>query len=683
MAAHASGRAITPAALPLRRAVGVGAVFAAIAVLSLLRVSVLHSPLVFDDLFGRDATRVFGHARFVRGDEFAVETPVALGQARAGFPEHMTIGRGQDADVHAYAPGSWGSVIFRPLNVWFRLLAPDAAVIARSWSVFAVGCAAFWALVRTVDQRLRRGVVGLLVIGAVFSPPMMWWFTTSHWLAVSFGILGPLALLQGRTRGRAALAAAGGAYLLGIGAMTTYPAFFLACAAATGLIVAARFWTLRALVLRGVIAGVCGAVVAGTYYAANRDAFSAVLNTVYPGGRTSVSGEDSFLRAFSGPFLRYLLSDVPTGYANQAEHAAPLYVFGLAFLAVVVSGRWRAPVAVRRCASGAIAALVVLWGWALGGLPAFVGRLIGFGGVPGARTVMALVIVSTALGASMLGSASDNEVEVEVDLNLSPTSSVGGCAQHWGLRAACPEPPTAARNPQHGTARRFAILAGSCLAIGVGLVGWEGWTLRRRVGPAALALREVVLYTVLFAVVVVVVVASMRATLRAGAVALLSIGITLGVHPLSIGMGSGDRVAREIRSADALAGHPGWWIADDDVRLNAVVVASGVRTWTGVHFFPDRSLWKVLDPTGVREHEWNRYAHVVFRLKDGADERAAPTVTAVQSDAIIVEIGVCRPELRTLDVAMIVSRRRLVGRCVTPPTSLAEGRLWLTELASS
>jgi hypothetical protein len=242
--------------------------------------------------------------------------------------------------------------------------------------------------------------------------------------------------------------------------------------------------------------------------------------------------------------------------------------------------------------------------------------------------------------------------------------------------------PTPQAGSQAGMHTRFWA-AGAVLAMGIALVGWEGWTLRRRVGPAALALREVVVYSLVFAVVVAVVVVSNRATLRAGSVALLTVGITFGVHPLSIGMGSGDRVAREIRSVDAAAGHPGWWIADDDVRLNAVVVASGVRTWTGVHFVPDRTLWNVLDPTGARQLEWNRYAHVVVRLKDGAEELVAPMVTAVQADAIIVEIGMCRPELRSLDVARIVSRRRLVGTCVAPPTSLANGRLWLTALGST
>ena len=659
-----------------RRAVALlwvpGVALAAILVLSFAQVSLLHTPTEFDDLFGQSghrATGVFGHARFVRGDEFLTETPIAMGQARSGFHRQMTIGLGQNADVNSYAPGSWWSIAYRPLNVWFRLLSPERAVIARSWSVFALGLAAFFALARAVNAALRRRVCLLLAIGAVFSPPMMWWFTTTHWLAVSLGILGPLVATSGsasasgsvrsahfggfgalsgrqahqsvaepqnrRGRGGAIARAAAGGALLALGAMTSYPAFFLSCTVTTTLIVSGRWWHGTFRWRRVAAAVVTLLVVAGWYYRSNVEWFRAVLHTVYPGGRTSVSGEDQPLRAFSGPFSRILQREPIVVIGNPTENASPLYVFPLVLVGLVFGRRWR-PTArgVRPAAIGATVALLFLWGWAFGWLPTFLGRLVGFNGVPGGRTVMALVVVCTAMGAGLM---------------------------------------------DHEDARRKVAFAAGL--VGLLLAGWEGWAMRNRLGPHALSGRLIVLYSGLFAAAVAVVLVARQPTARAGVVAALSIGLTLGVHPLSIGMGSSDVVAKAIRRVDAEAGHRGRWLADDDVRVSAVVVASGVPTWSGNHFVPDLAMWKVLDPTSGAKHEWNRYAHVVFRLRGGADEQKAPVIRAVQSDAIVVELGFCRPELRALHVSRVLSTSRTEASCVASVNQFEKTRLWLYVLS--
>ena len=89
----------------------------------------------------------------------------------------------------------------------------------------------------------------------------------------------------------------------------------------------------------------------------------------------------------------------------------------------------------------------------------------------------------------------------------------------------------------------------------------------------------------------------------------------------------------------------------------------------------------VLDPTSGAKHEWNRYAHVVFRLRGGADEQKAPVIRAVQSDAIVVELGFCRPELRALHVSRVLSTSRTEASCVASVNQFEKTRLWLYVLS--
>jgi hypothetical protein len=671
-----SGSAVAEALYPptpLRRtarswALVLLATLAVISVLSAVGVSMLHTPAMFRDLLPSSVEEsgsrtLLGHARFVRGDEFLAETPTALSQARSGRNETLVVGSAspqrsrQDADVHVYAPGSVGSMVFRPLNLWFLVLGADAAVVARQWSVLAVSLFAFGLLVRLMSPSLPKAAAGGLALAAVFSPTMMWWFTTTHHLAVAFGILSSGLLVVGNSRRQRAVGAIASGYVAAIGAMTTYPAFFLPVALVSALCVLPILLRQRDRVVRVGSAAVSLAVIAGTYWSANAAGFRAVLNTVYPGNRVSSSGEDLLVRALSGPFSRFLTDDRPNGWGNQTELSSPLYLFPVAALVVAVLtvrsvprlrpaagsprsvGGWFVKPSPMNPLTGAVVGLVVLFGWALGFLPTALGRLVGLGGVPGARTVMGLLVASTGIGAWLVA---------------RPSTALASRSQ-------------------------TLLLVGVAAVLGLAILA-EGFAIRRRVGPSFLALREIVGYSALFVVCVLGVLLLRTPTKRSLVAAGLSLLLTFGIHPLSIGMGASSRTGVNLRKI--LPNNPtgGRWAAHDDARLNAVVMSSGLRTLTGVYFTPDLALWKVLDPTGASKRDWNRYAHVVFRFGSGANASTAPVVTAVQDDVIIVEIGLCRPELSTLGLRAIVSSSLLEGPCVARQHVAEPGSLRVAEL---
>jgi hypothetical protein len=680
-----SGNELSPYCPHRRRWLGAIAVtLALISALSLSGVNMLHSSVMFNDILpasgGDRATSVLGHARFVRGDEFLVETPTALGQARSGRRETLAVGFAeangsrQDADVHAYAPGPLASMFFRPLNLWFLIFSPEAAVIARQWSVLAISLAAFGLFIRVLMPGLRRRAIGGLAIAAVFSPPMMWWLTTTHHLAVGFALLSAVLLVVGTKRKSAAIAAAASGYLGALGAMTTYPAFFLSGVIVSVLCVLPTFLRKPDRILRIGIAATVAGVSAASFWFANRTQLQAVLATVYPGRRVSSSGGDSLVRAMTGPFVRFLTDDRPNGMGNQTELSSPIYLFPAAFLmvaAMLMAKRFRGRPRDRSFRElvarsgrdgfplGALAGIVVLGGWAFGLVPTPVGRLIGLGGVPGGRTIMGLLIASTAIGAWVVARPA-------IPLSLK----------------------RAERDPGLVVGLPVVIL----VVLGVLM---EGLALRRRVGPSFLAWREVFGYSALFSVCVLGVVLLKSPISRAWVAAGLALALTAGVHPVSIGLGQLAETSANLRAAfppepnqpnqanqpnQSPKSTPARWAAHADVRLNAVVAASGLPSLSGVYFVPDQTMWRVLDPGGRRRQEWNRYAHVVFRFGVGPESQKLPEVTAVQLDAIIVDIGLCRPELATLGLRYVVSTAVLDAPCVRRRTVVQPGNLHVAVL---
>lgn len=671
-ASRAAGRRLNSATRPVLFRAFLGTILF-ISALSFSGLNVLHTPAMFNDILlsPNNATPIVGHARFIRGDEFAVETPTALGQARSGFSDRLRIGQqdpkvtGQDADVHAYAPGPWSSLLARPLNVWFRVLSPERAVIARSWSVWLLTLFAFGYFVQTLAPGLPRSAIAGVAVASAFAPPLMWWSTLTHQVAVSSALIAASLLARG-PRLRSAAAAG---YLAGLGAITTYPAFFVSASLAAGLsllpvLLAHRSRWPRIAVGFGVAAGTCLVI-----FLRSRPAFDAVRATAYPGHRWSSAGEDQWLRLGSGPFSRYLLNDGPVGFGNQTEVSSPLFLFPFA-VAVLAMARFgaglvRTNTTTKLCGDvlaswtpgsgpsasttaealpparattpptrpsrppalwGAATAGLLLLSWALGPLPTLVGRRLGLGFVPGARTVMGLVVVCAAFGAHLLARAS------------RPTSRVE---------------------------RSLAVLG--CVAVSAAVLR-SGLQLRSKVSPGILSGREVVFFSLGFGMCLAGVMLLQSVSGKAWVAAGLSLLLAAGVHPLTRGLGPSQEVSREIQKIAAQYRGPAAgeqrWAAHEDLMLNSVVLSSGVLSVSGVHYHPDRRLWALLDPSGARIEEWNRYSHVLFRFGSGPKAMDPPTFTRNPGDAIMIDVGLCHRVVAELGIRHVVSRPAFDAPCI-------------------
>jgi hypothetical protein len=69
----------------------------------------------------------------------------------------------------------------------------------------------------------------------------------------------------------------------------------------------------------------------------------------------------------------------------------------------------------------------------------------------------------------------------------------------------------------------------------------------------------------------------------------------------------------------------GAWVVVGDFPFEQLPRQYGLRSFSGVYFYPQPRIWRPLDPSGEQRHVWNRYAHVIFspdfeRLKLGSPD---------------------------------------------------------------
>jgi hypothetical protein len=526
---------------------------------------------------------------------------------------------------------------------------------------------AFYAFARKVNPKLQwLSAVVLAVIG-VLSPPMMWWFTISNWTAVAGPLIGLVCFLEGRRRWSALLWSLLGGYVVGSTLAVGYPAFSLVVGLCAGLILSGKIlgsdflgWRISAFFLGTFATGF-------VFYLSNSASVKLMIGTIYPGNRISSSGEDSVIRALGGPFSYYLDNDAA---GVQPALSASLYIFTLGTLILLFglarrrrSGQPSQSETLPKLSrstwlglTGALAAFVLISGWAFGFVPNVIGHLIGFGRVPGPRTVMGFVVIELALGA----------MAIEMSGSTSEMRPIPGFIGIGNVRSN----------------RVFGLLSPAVAAVVV--VMSVGMVLRGQVGANLLSGRNVVLYSVLTACCVAVFVGAQRQLVRLAPTLVLSIFLSAWVHPLSIGLGSADVLSLKAAqlARDQIGTKPITWIANDDVRLSALTLESGNRTLSGPYFVPDLALWKLLDPTNSAKSAWNRFAHVVFKLKGGDGETSNPVISAPQLDVVVVEMGVCNPKLAELGVTNVLSTSTIEASCIQHMNNVATTRLWVWGLSS-
>lgn len=101
---------------------------------------------------------------------------------------------------------------------------------------------------------------------------------------------------------------------------------------------------------------------------------------------------------------------------------------------------------------------------------------------------------------------------------------------------------------------------------------------------------------------------------------------------------------QQIRKTDGQA----VWVSDSAV-MGSFLQANGVKSLSGVNFYPDLRQWALIDPTGRYNKVYNRYAHIAFKPVSGKSE-----FVLRQADSYIVDISPM--DMKKLHVKYILAK---------------------------
>lgn len=606
-------------------------------VLTALGISGTSSAALYEYLYGQsDPHVVVGLPRGVRSDEWLVNTPMILAQAAAGYRLHNPALGGRDMSVVFDVPYRDWSLLFRPQSWAFGWLPLDIAFAWRWWVLSAVVLLAVYALAVQLLPRARV-FSALLAVGLLLAPFTQWWYVGSTLGSLGWGVAAAAAflwLLRAGSRRQVVLRSGVLWWTTSCFALVLYPAFQIPCAlvvtavCAGGLVTRLQEDARRPLLLRA-LAGVTAVVAAGgvalAFFLTRRDAFEAVAGTVYPGHRDVQAGGFSLVRLMYGvvtPPLQRHAAGAPAGVpaigGNQSEASAYLLV-GLFLLGVHLWLLVRA----RRLAlplNGMLVTLPVVTIVFLADLfwsgSNQVAHLLGLGLVPHNRLHIGLGLLSTMM---VLAAAA----ELRRQQARAP----------WWLASI---------------GALVAVLLGGVVAHRVNDISpvlTGGWPL------------IVVLLGAFGACVLLL----SRAHVVSGVAVLAGFGAfsSIAVNPVYRGVldTRTSPVGRAIVEVDAA--DPGEWVSLAGLYGNAVIVESGVGTYSGVSSYPLSAPWSELDPAGRYNRVWNRYAHVVFQHALPGDPLQNPA-----ADVVLADFDGCAPFAQAR-ITHVLAENPVIDPCLT------------------
>lgn len=293
----------------------------------------------------QDPALLEGQPRPIRSDEWGVNTPAIVSQAKEGYPVvNQTVGHGQDMSVTFDVPTKELGSLFKPQNWAFFVLPLEYAFAFKWWLLGVILMLACYAFFLTFLP--RQYLLSALISVALFlSPFIQWWYQSITILPLAYGLLIAALVIryynyQGRiSRRQIALLSAIG-YITTCFAITLYVPFVVpvglgltallgghllnkwrAGSATTKQLILRQSWLLVGVVL---IVG----LIAGLYLHSHSTAIEAIGNTVYPGDRTQASGGLPVSQFLGGYYNIYLQDDNRASHIdfNQSEASNFIYL---------------------------------------------------------------------------------------------------------------------------------------------------------------------------------------------------------------------------------------------------------------------------------------------------------------------------------------------------------------------
>lgn len=516
---------------------------------------------------------VIGTPRDIRSDEWMVTLPRYMSTDFSGYGKMNNIVRGTETtnmsasglylSYSALAhPADWGFYLFGSeyglawnwnFKIWFGLLA-----------VFEL------CMILTGQKRLPS-LFGAVLIW--FSQYVMWWSVTMYIFTGAAAIVFAYYLLKETNRKKKILYGVGFGIFFSNFVVDFYPAWqvpagFLFLALALAIVIKERkSWLSFCLKDWGIcIASILFSLsIIGVYLYNYQEYMTAIMNTVYPGTRANFGGYDAtfkLLHSFSS-----ILSPV-LSFGNPAEMGCLYMVYPLGpVLAVITLIRKKGKSLLLWFLS---APTLLLYVYCSVGLPEKLATLTMLSYSMPERAVDVLGLAFALMLVIGLGELEEKKLPIWIGIPVA-------------LLCVWPTTKYELSNTSEPLGRPYVyVLTGiTVLVLALMISRITNWLKYSSYTAAVIAV----------------------------------MGAGLSVNPIMCGTDAytSKPLYREVVQL-AKSNPEAKWIAIDNIALGNYLIACGAPTYNSVNYVPNLQLWEILDPDGIYNEVYNRYAHMVVSL---------------------------------------------------------------------
>jgi hypothetical protein len=571
----------------------------------------------------KDPNLLYGQPRGIRSDEWLVLTPWILSQAEVGFKDYNNLYLAGQSFTQTDAPEiNWA--VFDPPNWAFFFLPLEQAFAFKWWfKTFLLAVAVYLLAMMLTKNNIL--VSAIAAISFVFSPYIQWWYSTSGTEIMSFGILTFVffvCMINNLSHPLFRwINAFFFAYFAICFALTFYPpwqiplAIFFALVGVgyvfskQGELANKKYW--RTLIIVVLLSLVAIGIVLVLYYFSNQPAIQATANTVYPGSRQAVGGENGFLlKAIAGFYNVQLLNDariLPDFLANQCEASSyfffsffllPFYLFFL--LRSMIQREYLDPPLVF-----SIVGFAILLIWETIGLPSSIAKLLLLNYVPVNRTMFSLGIINLVLIIYYV-----SRINIKKTLDYKIVAGLYSIAVFLIIMQIGKYIQAAWPGYIDSELKIFLIAGASGVMM------------------ALLLFQKKLVFFSLFLVFTLV--------------------STFNVNPIYRGLSPLHNAQivetiENIKETDPQAG----WVVYDHLLFGNYLASNGVRVLNAVYLYPNLNFWSRFDPQHKYVDIYNRYAHVDV-IASADPEKVEFAMLGM--DHIQLEISPCNPLLEEVGV---------------------------------
>jgi hypothetical protein len=591
------------------------------------------------DSSGPDASRVrcllMATARVIRWDEYMVTTPIALSQLSHNprFPiVNTNVAGGQNILINHQAPVLHIATLARPQTWGYFLLGAQRGLAWLWWfQVFACFTALYLLL-----EIILKGRKALAAFGAFWYCGSAYVVCWSLWPA-QITFFGALACLSAYRLAASEKLSSQiiSAILLGLSipgfVMFIYPPWqvslgYLFLLIFVGLFIRDRLYISlkshlkqKALSLLGALALAGGLIL--SFILTSLPDLRIMSNTVYPGNRVSLGGDYSLAMIFKGLYNLHTIYTAQPLIGNESEAASFYYLFPAVFLGILMSKR----LFLRLTILGWLLVAYLVWmlAFMLAGLPESIARLTLMSYVPPYRADIAIGLASIILCVYTLAVVKESTEQADgrwaKSLPLIASAAVILFFIYHGvllMEAAAGFPSTS-----------VVIFASSIMGLlSYCLLGGKSAAFCVLMGALAVATTAV-------------------------------------FNPLATNLDHiyKSELAIEIsRINRAESDSKPLWLTYGGTFPGVLITTLGGRSLSGIHWPPQLSVWRKLDPTrGGFEKFYNRYAEVSLQYLP--EEKRVSFANPIEG-ALTVGISPYNPGLRELGARYVLAMGEAQGQ---------------------